>query len=276
MNQQSTNHARPPRPRGELNRAGIVSPSSLRGLHGQLVEAIGMSIAAGEFASGEQISPELLAENFAVSRSVVREVLKVLEAKGMIGARPRTGTRVRPQTWWKLLDPDVIRWRSTGPDSARQLEELLGIRGAIEPLAARNATAAATPADIQALSESLEAMSDAVTTQDWVSFTEADVAFHRALLRASGSLVVDQMADPIEAALRVRHKLRLVPTVLSPEVISSHSAILDAILRHDGARAELASRQIVDVAGAEVMASLMGGAAAQGAVGQQFDSGGTR
>jgi DNA-binding FadR family transcriptional regulator len=230
-----------------------------------------MSIAAGEFAAGEQISPETLAETFAVSRSVVREVLKVLEAKGMIGARPRTGTRVRPQTWWNLLDPDVIRWRSTGPDSARQLEELLGIRGAIEPLAARNATSAATPSDIQTLTESLDAMSDAVASQNWLAFTEADVAFHRALLRASGSLVVDQLADPIEAALRVRHKLRLVPTVLSPQVISSHGAILDAIHRHDGAQAELASRQIVDVAGAEVMASLIGGAG-----GHQVESRGAR
>jgi DNA-binding FadR family transcriptional regulator len=275
----NADHARPPRPRGEMNGAGIVSPS-LRGLHGQLVESIGMSIAAGEFAAGEQISPESLAETFEVSRSVVREVLKVLEAKGLIGARPRTGTRVRPQTWWNLLDPDVIRWRSTGPDSTRQFEELLGIRGAIEPLAARNATAAATPVDIQALADSLVAMSDAVSTQDWPAFTEADVVFHRALLRASGSLVVAQLADPIEAALRVRHKLQLVPNVLSPDVIVSHEAILDAILRQDGAQAELASRQIVDVAGAEVMAALMVGPIAPESEpesdGQQVGSGGTR
>jgi DNA-binding FadR family transcriptional regulator len=257
VTQQSTSQARPARARGERTRAGVASPLSLRGLHGQLVESIGKSIAACEFAAGQQISPELLAENFGVSRSVVREVLKVLEAKGMIGARPRTGTRVRPQTWWNMLDPDVIRWRSTGPDSARQFEELLGIRGAVEPLAARNATAAATPTDIRDLTESLDAMSDAVTTQDRLAFTEADVEFHRALLRASGSLIVAQLADPIEASLRAHHKMRVVPVVLSREVILTHGAILDAILRHDGARAELASRQIVDVAGAEIMESLM-------------------
>jgi DNA-binding FadR family transcriptional regulator len=254
--QQSADHAWPPRPQGELNRAGIVSPSSLRGLHGQLVESIGLSIAAGEFAAGEQISPESLAENFGVSRSVVREVLKVLEAKGMIGARPRTGTRVRPPTWWNLLDPDVIRWRSTGPDSARQFEELLGIREGIEPLAARNATTAATPADIQALAESLDAMANAITAKDRLAFTEADVVFHRALLRASGSLVVAQLADPIEAVLRAHHKLRLVSVELSSDVIVTHGAILDAILHHDGERAEFASRQIVDVAGAEIMEAL--------------------
>jgi DNA-binding FadR family transcriptional regulator len=276
MMQQSANHARPPRPRGEFNRAGIVSPSSLRGLHGQLVESIGMSIAAGEFAAEEQISPESLAETFEVSRSVVREVLKVLEAKGMIGARPRTGTRVRPQTWWNLLDPDVIRWRSTGPDSTRQFDELLGLRGAVEPLAARNATAAATPADIHALAESLDAMADAVTAQDWSAFTDADVVFHRALLRASGSLVVAQLADPIEAALRALHKLQFFQTALTPDFVLSHRAILDGILRHDGAQAEFACRKVVDTVGAEVMASLMGETTASGSGGQQFDSGGTR
>jgi DNA-binding FadR family transcriptional regulator len=86
---------------------------------------------------------------------------------------------------------------------------------------------------------------------------------------------VAQLADPIEAALRVRHKLQLVPTVLSPDVVVSHEAILDAILRHDGAQAELASRQIVDVAGAEVMASLMSGTVVRESGGQQVESGGT-
>lgn len=240
------------------NRVGIVTPLLLRRLHGQLVESIGMSIAGGEVESGQQISPESLVEKFGVSRTVVREALKVLETKGMVGARPRTGTRARPQNEWKLLDPDVIRWRSTGPDSARQLEELLGIRGAIEPLAARNASDVASPGTVQPMVDALAAMSDTVSKQDWAAFTEADVSFHHALLSASGSLVIDQLADPIEAALRVRHKLRLVPTAFPETVVQSHQAILDAILCHDAPQAELMSRRIVDVAGAEIMAELMG------------------
>jgi DNA-binding FadR family transcriptional regulator len=246
-----------PRPAGPTNEVGIVSSLFARGLHGFVLESIGASIASGELAAGQQIVPEAFADKFGVSRTAVREVLRVLEAKGMVGARPRTGTRVRPETWWNLLDPDVIRWRSTGPDSSRQLEELLGIRGAIEPLAARNAASAATPEDVQDLVDALEQMSDAVENHSWDHFTEADVSFHRALLRASGSLVIAQLADPIEAALRVRHKLRLVPAELSAKVIPAHEAILEAVVAHDDARAELASRQIVDVAGSEILASLI-------------------
>lgn len=232
-------------------------PPAIRGLHRQLAEQLGLAIATGEYSPGQQIVPEDLAEHFAVSRTVVREVLKVLEAKGMIAARPRTGTRIRPHGEWSLLDPDVIRWRSTGPDSARQIEELLGVRSAIEPLAARNASAVATATDRQALLDALEAMSAAVEEQDWDAFTDADVAFHRALLAASGSLIINQFAEPIEAALRVRHRLHLVPSVLGEEVVESHQAILDAILGGDGPQAELASRRIVDVAGAETVESLL-------------------
>ena len=245
-------------PPAATNGAGNCMPIALRGLHGQLVESIGMSIAGGVVQAGEQIVPELLADGFHVSRTVVREALKVLETKGMVDARPRTGTRARPQNEWTLLDPDVIRWRSTGPESARQLRELLGIRGAIEPLAARNASEVATTDVLQPMVDALESMSRAVDDQDWDAFAEADVAFHRALLRASGSLVIEQFADPIEAALRVRHTLALVPATLSVTTVRSHQAILDEILLHNGPQAELMSRRIVDVAGAETVAALVG------------------
>ena len=239
------------------NVVGIPTPASLRGMHGQIVEHLGTVIAEGGIEVGQQIVPEALADQFSVSRPVVREALKVLEAKGLIAARPRTGTRVRPAAEWSLLDPDVIRWRSTGPDSSRQLAELLGIRSAIEPFAARDASRRATPADIQGMVDALEAMASSVLEQDWESFTEADVLFHRALLRASGSLTVMQLAEPIEAALRVRRRQRLVPAYLSDEAVAMHQAILDAIVSHDGPGAELMSRRIVDQAGAEVMAALV-------------------
>ena len=238
----------------------VATGAMVRGRHGQVAERIGAAIATGEYHAGAQINPEALAERFDVSRTVVREVLKVLEAKGLVVAKPRIGTRVTPVTDWNLLDADVIRWRSIGADGARQIEELLGIRGAIEPLAARQASGAATPTDVESLRAAVAAMREAIARDDWESFTDADVTFHRALLAASGNLVVAQFAEPIEAALRVRHRQNLVPTRLSADVADSHSAIVEAIVAADGAEAELASRRIVDVAGAETVESLMRGA----------------
>lgn len=244
--------------RSEPHRVNLSSSHSFRGLHGQLVESLGQSIGGGRLSVGEQIVPEALAEESETSRAVVREALRVLETKGMVIARPRTGTRVRDISEWDLLDPDVIRWRSTGAEAARQLEELLAIRGAIEPLAARHASRATTPENLAALRAALTAMERAVGEQDYAGFTEADVAFHRALLAAGGNRIIGQFADPIEAALRVRHSLRLVPPTLSADVVATHQAILDAVLSHDEAEAELASRRIVDVAGAEVITALLG------------------
>ncbi|WP_345762098.1 FadR/GntR family transcriptional regulator [Diaminobutyricibacter sp. McL0608] len=234
----------------------IMDPVPLRGLHGHLLERLGTAIADGSLAPGEQIVPESLAHSVSVSRTVVREVLKVLESKGLVTARQRKGTRVSPEHEWNVLDPDVIRWRSSGPSSARQLAELLALRGAIEPLAARTASEAATEDDLRTLDGWLTEMDTAVTNQDWAAFTDADVSFHRALLHASGSLAIERIADPIEAAIRVRHRLQLVPATLSAEMTQRHRDIVDAIRDHDSSSAEAASRRIVDVAGYETMTTL--------------------
>ena len=235
----------------------IAKPRMGGGLHRQLAEILGEAIATGELVAGQQVVPEELAEQFGVSRTVVREVLRVLQDKGMVAARARVGTSVLPSSEWRLFDADVIRWRSGGADNGRQLEELLAIRGAIEPLAARKASMVASSTGIQAMREAVEEMRTAITIRDWGRFTEADVAFHRALLVASGSLMIAQFGEPIEAALRVRRQLNLVPENMSEGVTAAHEHIIDAIVEKDGAAAELASRRIVDVAGAEMFESLV-------------------
>lgn len=228
-----------------------------RGLHGQIVERLGEEIGSRQLAAGSRVVPEDVAQRFDVSRAVVREALKVLEAKGMLQAAPRTGTRVRAESEWDLLDPTVIRWRAAGTGSAKQFTELLQFRGAIEPLTARLASER-TDLDAQsALRTAVANMAAAVETLDSEAFNEADVAFHRALLEASGNQVVAQLGEPIEAALRVRQTLRLVPELPSAAAVASHRDIVEAIERGDGGHAELASRRIVDVAGAEIMASLL-------------------
>lgn len=250
--------------------SGVVpSAEGVQGMQKQVIERLGTAIAVGELLPSEQIVPEELAVRHGVSRTVIRECLKVLETKGMVLARQRVGTRIRPREEWNLLDPDVIRWRSSGPDSSRQIEELLAIRGAIEPLAARQASSMATEEQIAVLEQALSAMQVAVAAQDWDAFTEADVAFHRDLLASSGNLIIRQFAEPIEAAIRVRHRLHLVPDRLTEEIIASHRAIATAIAEHDEVVAEHASRSIVDVAGAETMKSLLRDAAGSGEAGRQ-------
>lgn len=230
--------------------------ASTRGLHGQVVEQLGSEIVGGNLPPGARIETVELVPRFQVSRTVVREALRVLEAKGLIAARPRAGTMVRPHADWNVLDSDVIRWRAFGPDAHAQFEELLDLRGAIEPLAARKA--ATSKGSTTEMTEALERMTIAVSKQDQDAFTDADVAFHHALLISSGSRTLRRFVEPIESAIRARHRLNLMPEVISDQVLHSHASIIEAVQSGDALRAELSSRRIVDVAGAETLDALLG------------------
>lgn len=99
----------------ELGRVGRRAAGSRgRGLHGQLVQQLGQMIVSGDLGADRPLVPEEIGQRFEVSRTVVRESLRVLEAKGLVSARPNVGTRVRPVSDWNLLDPDIIEWRAFG------------------------------------------------------------------------------------------------------------------------------------------------------------------
>ena len=230
----------------------LVEADSFRGAHGQIVEAIGTAIANGTHSVGDRLFPESLGEDFGVSRTVIREVLKVLEARGMVRARPGSGTRVLPSSEWDLLDSDVIRWQSIGAESGTQVANLTALRSAIESLAARQACQERTPESLTRLRASIDDMVDANTSRDRHRYTEVDVDFHRAVLAASGSMILEQLADPVEAAIRARFRREVARKVWQDmafirEVISWHEAVVDAIEDRDEGTAELIMRRIASM-----------------------------
>lgn len=220
--------------------------------HGQLVEELGRRIAAGDLSPGTQLMPEEIAESHGVGRGVVREALRVLEAKGMVSARPRTGTRVREPKEWNLLDQSVILWTMTGPDWDRQLHELLELRAAVEPIAARSCAAINQSTNAASLRQACEAMAQAVRESDRAAFMEADISFHSMLLLGSENRIFTQLSDAIEAALRAREALELLPDKLTDLVCASHRRVAEAIASGDGATAETAMREILQQASGEI------------------------
>ena len=119
------------------------------GVHGRLVHDLGRRIVSGEFAPGDLLPTETaLVIELGSGRSAVREAVKVLTAKGLVRTRTKTGTVVLPETTWNLLDPDVLAWRYQTAPTDQQLDDLAGLRVALEPeaarLAARNRSKAAT------------------------------------------------------------------------------------------------------------------------------------
>src|SRR5690348_514890 len=129
-----------------------------RSLHGRIVHAIGRRIVRGDLQPGALVPA---GGELRASRTVVREAVKVLAAKGLVEARPKTGTRVRSRDAWNLLDPDVLAWQQDGAAPAShdaQLRALTEVRAIIEPAAAELAAARAGAQDVAALEQALRQM----------------------------------------------------------------------------------------------------------------------
>src|SRR5439155_9436415 len=128
-----------------------------RGLHGQTVEVIAERIVTGVLAEGATLDIAALQAELDVSLTALREALKVLAAKGLVDARPKRGTFVRPREDWSLLDPDLLRWRFGNSTDSRFLGDLAEVRLIVEPAGARLAAERRTVEDLMTLERALAA-----------------------------------------------------------------------------------------------------------------------
>ncbi len=214
----------------------------LRGVHGQTVEALARRILSGEIPEGGTLDLLALRAELDVSLTALREALKVLSAKGIIDARQKRGTFVRPRTAWNTLDGDVMRWRSAGPVDLDLLENLTEVRTIVEPAAARLAAQRANEDDLAALDAALARMSDA--DGDAADAVAADLGFHRALLAATHNPLLAEMERIIANGLAMRDKVVHGATP-ADDPVPSHRAVLDAIRAGDAPAAEQAMRELV-------------------------------
>ena len=214
-----------------------------RGLHGAVVHDIGVRIVRGDLEPGEPIptDEELGAEvggDVAVSRTVVREAVKVLAAKRLVDSRPKHGTRVLPRREWNLLDPDVLAWQREAGADRRFLDDMLELRALIEPHAARLAALRATGDQVKAMEEQVEAMKEA--GEDANAFLEPDLQFHTLLLEASHNELLEHMATIVTAVLRTLFTYSGRPPGAYAQAAEQHRAVVDAIGEHDPDGAESA------------------------------------
>ena len=157
-----------------------------RNLTSTIVEQLGLAVVTGAYASSEGFPTEAqLCKQFGASRSVLREAVKMLTAKGLLSARPRQGTRIEREEHWNLLDPDVLRWLLERKFSLALLAEFTQVRLAIEPMAAAIAADNVTPATLAPMRHAIERMKAAARGED--DPLASDIAFHVAVLGASGN-----------------------------------------------------------------------------------------
>jgi DNA-binding FadR family transcriptional regulator len=200
-----------------------------KNLHTQVVEDLGESIVGGLFQPGDPLPGEAqLAGQMAVSRTVLREALKVLAAKGLIETRQKTGMRVRHPRYWNHLDADVLGWRCASMPTDDFVEKLVEMREIVEPAAVMAAARRREPAQLEAIGEALEAMEDAQTLDDWAA---ADLRFHEAVLIATNNELLSSLFSVIETALATFFVMSARTAKNFKYSLPHHRAVYEAIRR---------------------------------------------
>jgi DNA-binding FadR family transcriptional regulator len=171
-----------------------------------LVQRLGSSIVRGELPPGKSLPIEAeLGRKFGASRTVMREAVKILSTKGLIGQRPRVGTFVHPEEKWDLLDAEVLTWILDRHYSHSLVREFLEVRIGIEPAAAALAAVNATDVDKELLKQKLDKMKGALDGHfDPVA---ADIAFHATILQITHNRFYQQLTPIVETALRFSIRL---------------------------------------------------------------------
>lgn len=222
---------------------GMRKPSGQNLTYG-IVEELGHAVVTQTYGDAVPFPIEAeLCKQFGASRTVLREAVKMLTAKGLLSARPRQGTWVEPENNWNLLDPDVLRWLLERKFSLELLAEFTEVRYAIEPSAAALAARNATPEGLARISHAIERMKNAAAGED--DPLESDIAFHVAVLHATGNRFYAQLEDVINAALRISIRLTNSVKGVPQADVDVHKKVFDAIQAGDSNKARAVMENII-------------------------------
>lgn len=209
-------------------------------LHSTVLEVIGAEITAGALPEGSVLTLEQIQQRFAVSRTVARETMRMLEHLGLVTSRRRVGLVVRPAADWMVFDPRVIRWRLAGPGRLAQLRSLTELRAAVEPVAAAAAARHADPAEVDRLLALVVRMRELGEAGRLDEFMVCDIEFHALLLRAGRNEMFAALTDVVAEVLAGRTRHGLMPERPRPEALDAHEAVADAVRARDPQGAERA------------------------------------
>jgi GntR family galactonate operon transcriptional repressor len=219
-------------------------------LHTCVTRAMAMRVIEADRASEQVIFPNEaeLCQQLGVSRTILRESVKVLVDKGLVEVKPRSGMRSRPRQEWNLLDPDILAWQAQLAPDARFLRDICEVRLAIEPIASGFAAVRATPEDLAAIQDCLERRENAGKSSNLEQAIDLDLQFHSAVVAASHNPLFRQLSasirEPFRVALSYTARLRASMAL----ELSAYRGLHDAIRGRHPLRARAASERIVGYA----------------------------
>jgi DNA-binding FadR family transcriptional regulator len=199
---------------------------------------------------GEQVSfpnETDLCHELGVSRTVLRESMKVLADKAMVEMRPRTGTRARPRSEWRLLDPDILGWQAEVSPDVRFLRDLSEVRLAIEPTAAGFAAIRATPAEVEGIERCL-GRREALVASTHEPIVDTELEFHAAVVAASHNPLLVQLSATIREPLRIGLLATRPSAVNVALALKAQRDVLQALHRRNPVSAKQAAEKAVGLA----------------------------
>lgn len=220
-------------------------PAFERTLHAQVARDIGLKILEGKLTPGAVLPNEAdFGMQHGVSRTALREAIKVLAAKGLVEVRRKTGTRVRPQHDWNLLDPDVLNWLFSGKKFAGCIPDLLELGLIIEPAGAKLAAERATPENLAEIESALQGIETAA--EDSASSLESNLKFHLAILKATHNTFMLPFGALIQEALRASFKLTSRDRMAFEKSLRRYRDVFEAICDRDPGGAEVAMQIVLN------------------------------
>jgi DNA-binding FadR family transcriptional regulator len=240
----------------ELTNYDFRTAGQSRTHHGHVMRDLGLKIISGAYPENSILPGDAeLLERFGVSRTVLREALKTLAAKGLIQPKAKIGTRVLERSRWNLFDPDILVWHFEAGASAQFLSSIVEMRLALEPEAAGLAALRRTDAQLEKLYHWVEKMGSAhESAQD---FVYSDLQFHIAIADASGNPFMRSISALIEVALVTTFTISSpIPNSESHIIsVARHAAIADAIKVGDVEAAKEAMRVVIREGADRVLAA---------------------
>jgi DNA-binding FadR family transcriptional regulator len=204
---------------------------------------LGRRIVSGHYKPGETLptEPRIQAE-FGVSRTAVREAIRLLAAKGLTVSRPKIGTRVRPTVDWNTLDRDVLRWQVDQNPSEEFIHALFEMREIIEPAAAARAAERGSDEEIRALGLAMEGIR--TEARGSASQIQADIDFHMIILEASRNPMLRSLGAMIRSTLEITFSIGW-RMVMANDAVMQHQDVFQAISQRDSEAAFLAMRRLL-------------------------------
>jgi GntR family galactonate operon transcriptional repressor len=223
---------------------------SAESLHTRVTRALALQLIQAD-RIGEQVAfPNEgdLCKQLGVSRSILREAVKVLENKGMVQVRPRSGTRSRPRVEWNQLDPDILGWQSELKPDPRFLRDLCEVRLALEPIAAGFAALRASQDEIGFIHQCLSRRLEILAVKDLEGAIDAELRYHTAVVAASHNPLFQQLNSTIHEPYRVALSYTLLLPASVALELEEYRKLTEAIEQRNPLAARRSAEEIVGFA----------------------------